>query len=993
VAVSLTEHLAPYGAPPESIVELRGPAMPEQVRYADLRSTLLRDLPAPHGVVELHDGPLAYVLDAMSLAPSGESVGRLCHLLSCRGEAPYLALALPGKLEIYEISRQQRRPKALLTVAQDAAATSTFHRLHSQPPESTSAGPAIQQQLFKLFTDAVAGLVPQKVESRATTALSDAISLAGRALFTRFLVDRGLLDETELRLVCPGVESPEELFSGSRQARATCGWLDRTFNGDFLPLTSAALQERDDEAYWHLANIMNRSPSGQRSFSWASVDFSYVPVEVLSQVYEWSAEKWDLSLKKTQSMYFTPLRIARYMVREVFAGLASRGPVPPHEARVLDPAVGGGVFLVAAFREIFAARWRHLGRAPSTAEIRSILGKQLRGFDIHEPALRLAALGLYLTAIELDQDPRPVEKLRFDPLQNKVLFYVRKADEPETSLTAGSLSHLDDSTHQGHDVVIGNPPWTALSDSRHEDTARAREVHTEMVEAIRGVVDERLGQDRADSFEVGDLVPDLPFVWAAMKWARPGGWISFALHGRILFKQTPLGQRSRRDLLEAVEVTGILNGADLRETRVWPKVKAPFCLIFARNEKPRPEGAFHFVSPYRESSLNQQGRLRIDARDAYPVRLALAISEPSLQKVLYRGTVLDLSILQKIKGLKAIASFKKYWQAQCGRLGRQGYIRGKKTRSAAGLQGYPNLDRPTRRALVDPAELDIFTEEKLQWPRQAEIYRGPLLLVREAELDNLRAHAFLADKLAYNEFYYGYSAAGHPRGEFLLRYFALVFNSNIFLWHALMTSGKFGVERPHFQKLDIDNFPVVPVAELDRFVDDIEGISERLFAEENCQADIDQLTANIYGLDAWDLEVIKDTLSVSLPTAVENAERQPISGEVETFVERVRWELSPFIDGGGLEVRYRGCGPWGVLAIELTKETEPPHRREDELEGIFLQANDLGVSQVVVHEAGRLLVGILRRYRYWTPTRARLLAIEILEEHLDDLLDEPPATH
>ncbi len=1018
MAASLVEHLAPYGAPPERIVELRGPAVPAQVRYADLRGTLLRDLLAPDGVVELHDGPLAYVVDATSDTPSEETVGRLCRLLSCRGEAPYLAVVEPGRLRVYEITRRRRRrPEVRLTVEEGAAAaTTSFHLLHSQPPVSGSAGPAIQQQLFKLFTDAVAGLMPHGADPRATDAHSDAISLAGRAFFTRFLVDRGALGEnrlgeSELRVICPGATSPEDLFSGSRRARATCEWLDRTFNGDFLPLTDNAFRELDDDAFWHLANIMNRTPSGQRSFSWASVNFSYVPVEVLSQVYEWSAEKWDLSLKKIQSMYFTPLRIARYMVREVFAGLEARGPVSPHEARVLDPAVGGGVFLVAAFREIFAARWRHLGRVPNTAEIRSILAQQLRGFDIHEPALRLAALGLYLTAIELDQEPRPIEKLGFEPLRDRVLFHVRTAGEPATSLTPGSLSHLDDPTHHGYDVVIGNPPWTALSDKRNEDAARAKYVHAKMIEAIRPVVEQRLGAERAGTFEVGDLVPDLPFFWAAMRWARAGGWISFALHGRILFKQTDVGQGSRRDLLEAVEVTGILNGADLRETGVWPKVKAPFCLIFARNEKPRPQGAFHFVTPYRESSLNRQGRLRIDARDAHPVQVALAVSEPALHKVLYRGTILDLTILQKIKQREALTPFGEYWYAQCGRKGRQGYQRAQRTRSAAHLQGYPNLDRPTNDALIDPAKLGVFTEEKLQWPRRPEIYVGPLLLVRQTELDvmgNLRAHAFLptpadpasaleerdddlADKLAYNEFYYGYSAAEHPGGEFLIRYFVVMFNSNLFLWHALITSGKFGVERPYFQKIDVDTFPVVPAAEIRHLADDFERVSSRLFQGEDCQADIDRLAARVYGLDSFDLEVIADTLSVNLPAAVENAERQPTPAEIRTYRERVRWELTPFVDAGVLAVDYRECGPWGVLAIEPT-ETHSPHR-ENDLEQVLLQAADLGASQVVVREAGRLMVAVLRRNRYWTPSRARLLAIEILEEHLDDLLDQQSSTH
>ena len=433
-------------------------------------------------------------------------------------------------------------------------------------------------------------------------------------------------------------------------------------------------------------------------------------------------------------------------------------------------------------------------------------------------------------------------------------------------------------------------------------------------------------------------------------------------------------------------------------------------MIFARNDKPRPDSAFHFVSPFRESSLNRQGRLRIDARDAQPVQATLAFSEPALLKALYRGTVLDFSILQKIQTLKTIESFGDYWQTQCGRKGRQGYQRAQGTRSARHLQGYPNLDQPTTDALVDPAKLGTFAEEKLQWPRRREIYIGPLLLVRQAELDvmgNLRAHAFLpvlqepetaregasdelADKLAYNEFYYGYSAAGHPQGELLVRYFVVLFNSNLFLWHALMTSGKFGVERPYFQKVDVDTFPVVPIAEVSHLTREVERVSNQLFKGEACQADVDELAASVYGLNSWDLEVIRDTLSVSLPSAVEAAERQPTPDETEIFRERVRWELTPFVDTDGLAVEYLECGPWGVLAIGLTKGAGS---LQGDLEGVLLQAADLGASQVVVREAGRLQIAILRRYRYWTRTRARLLAIEILEEDLDDLFARQPSLH
>ena len=64
------------------------------------------------------------------------------------------------------------------------------------------------------------------------TSHEDAISLVGRALFTRFLGDRGLLPE---HMAEP--ETAATLFDTPDRAEETSAWLDDTFNGDLLPLS------------------------------------------------------------------------------------------------------------------------------------------------------------------------------------------------------------------------------------------------------------------------------------------------------------------------------------------------------------------------------------------------------------------------------------------------------------------------------------------------------------------------------------------------------------------------------------------------------------------------------------------------------------------------------------------------------------------------------------------------------------------------------------
>ncbi|MEP7010799.1 MAG: N-6 DNA methylase [Acidobacteriota bacterium] len=705
----------------------------------------------------------------------------------------------------------------------------------------------------------------------------------------------------------------------------------------------------------------------------------------MSQIYERQAES-DPDAKKKQSVYYTPRRIADFMVKEVFAALEERGPVRPHEACVLDPAVGGGVFLVSAFQEIVAAWWRHHGRAPNTEEIRSILYRQLTGFDISEPALQLTALSLYLKSIEMDLDPHPPEKLKFRALRGAVLHSMRELGEEKSKVVLGSLGPRAGSAFRSRfDIVVGNPPWTPLEKGQGN-------LHRQMVETIRPTVAEKLGPEHAGSFSIPDLVPDLPFVWRSLEWAKPSGWIALALHGRLLFKTSYGGRQAREDLFRATEVTGILNGADLRKTLVWPKVTAPFCLLFARNQLPAEGHAFHFVSPYLEERLNRQGRIRIDAKAAQPVEVRRILARPNLLKTIFRGSALDEALLEKVDSA-AWPTVEKYFR-QSGLKTGQGYQVGTRERDVPEeLQGKPELKAEWGGAVrIERQSLPRFHEKRLQWPRDPLIYRGPLALVRKSppKGDRGRALCCFEDHLVYCESFYGYSAFGDPDAELLVRYLTLLIHSDFFLWYVLATSSEFGVERDAIHKIDVDGFPFRPLKDLpESLCREIEPLSESLFLNEpHLWQDLASWSARVYGLNRWDREVIRDTLSVSLPfpEAQSKAQRPPDRTEVEQFVNRLTREFRPL----GLSVQRvsesPASAPWEVLALTTGEEIGRPGRVA--IDELFRMADAEGASQILLvqPERGRLLLAIFREYRYWTPTRARLAALEILHENLGELL-------
>lgn len=980
--MKLTDSLAEFGVASAAVHSLREHPSPATIRYLDL----VREVERPAAVVEMQDQPVAYVVDGLATRPMATtSLLKLRRLLAFRGDAPYLALVRPGELTVYGIGlddHQLDQSRILNIKSTDREAASAFRRLSIDPPlGGSSPGIEVHDLLCGLLTGAIEGLVAEGVD------VDDAVSLAGRALFTRFLLDRSIISQDNWAAVCPKADAPEEFFADWKNSVATCTWLDQTFNGDFLPLRDFADPGSavgfGSNVWQHLSNIMSKSRDGQlRLTGWPDVDFAHVPVGVLSEVYEQQAEDWDPQQRRQQGLYYTPRRLAEYMVSEVFRGLADRGPVQPHHARLLDPAVGGGVFLTTALRQLVAEAWRAQGRRPQTTEIRQILYRQLAGFDINEIALRLAALSLYLTAIELDPDPTPVETLRFQRLRDRVLFHVADSD-------AGSVTGKNAARHSAaYDVVIGNPPWTAVGAG----------VHRAMVDAVRPIAAGRLG-DGAAAFQIPDHVPDLPFVWMSLAWAKPGGWLAFALHARVLFKETPSGRQARQDLFGAMTVTGVLNGADLAGTNVWPAISEPFCLLFGLNRKPADDYTFSFVSPYAEPDLNFQGRLRVDHKDAYPVSFARMRRTPGLLKAVFRGTTLDLALLNRVRQ-EVTCTVGDYWRER-GLAAGDGYQIGSAARQvhdASFLVGLPDIGslRPGNLLVGRGLSFPAFSHERAWRPRTSAIYQPPLVLVPESPAaDAAQPRAYLSHEgLAFSESHRGYSAKGHARAGLLAEYLALLMHTRFYAWHLLLTSGKFGYERRSAQSRDVDAFPMVPLEHVeDALAGRVSGLLQEVSSHPELAWDItDEWAGRLYGLDEWEMQVVADTVDVGFPFAANRqiANRQPTTVQVEGFCSQMRRVLTTFglAHNMGISVtpsRRDSQSPWQILTVCSTAELSKESVQSFDVvpRSLMDLAESIGASRVTAplgSERG-LQMAVLLKYRYWTPTRARLAAHEIIDQH------------
>ncbi|MGA2186467.1 MAG: N-6 DNA methylase [Bryobacteraceae bacterium] len=1004
---SFVQTLEKYGADTAAIRSFDTDA-PDLLPYATLLAARKNNDPvlaALTGVYEWQNTPLVFLVDAEKLARE-QGLDGIRRRLAMRGDAPYLGVVRPGQLTLYRVSLDSDpADRALIDLHIPAGEEqATLPHLGNHRPEvALNPRQWISKVVLTLLSASIGNL-----KTQFKVADNDAISLVGRALFTRFLADRGLLPNS---LFPRGQNEAAALFDSADQAAKTSRWLDDTFNGDFLPLSAGLFESLPPEGFKTLGNILRRAAGGQLSLGWEekweNLDFAYIPVGVLSQAYEHYLREHAPDKQRKEGGYYTPRIIADMLVRGAFHALRRDGVA--HKARVLDAAAGAGVFLITAFRELVSERWRHEHVRPDTKTLRNILYEQITGFDINESALRFAALGLYLASIELDPNPEPVEKLRFKNLRGSVLHNVGDDNGKLPSRSLGSLGSRVGDVHSGrYDLVVGNPPWasgTGLPD------------WSQVEERVSQIARTRVLQGSTP--KLPNEVLDLPFVWRAMEWARPGGQIAFALHARLLFQQGEGMSEARSALFGALNVTGIVNGSEVRNTKVWPDISAPFCLLFARNELPPPGAGFRFVSPRIEGPLNAAGGWRVDVSNAETITSDQVIDRPAILKTMFRGSPLDLEAYDRLMSRK-LRTLDEFWRAHFGefrgrpRFAGNGYQKLRKSsRIRKRGDGQPGVsasylcecDLPEltpdamQTPLVNVSGLPKFSLARLHDPRPLELFRGPLLLVQKSPpVWGERIRVLVADDdLVFNETYYGYSAKTHPDGKLLVRYLAMLVGSKFALWHALITSGEFGFEREVVEKFIIDSIPIPSFEDLkpsDR--KQINHLFEAVAKENNETqwARVDDWVVSLYGLRRRDLQGIADTLRFNLPFADNRnaAQTPPSPPEIDVFCTALRSELKPWAERAGneihvLPVRLPSVSPWAVVRVGSVLPSAKAPMNPDWPE-LMRAADQLAATEIIHPDSasGCLWLARLNQARYWSRSQARLAARRITWEHVDFLV-------
>ncbi len=292
-----------------------------------------------------------------------------------------------------------------------------------------------------------------------------------RLLFVAYLTDRGIINLPELA----GLKTVFGPNLGNMLARLTTVTTKREallrifqtlrdqFNGNmFEAATLTECRRLNEEALRQVSDFFNGHDLGRGQYTlnfWA-YDFSMIPVEVISAVYEDFLKIEDQPGKRSLGAYYTPRFLA-----ETVIDLAVRDCASLQEKSFLDPSCGSGIFLVTLFNRL-AGTWMlehpKAGYSQKADALKSILRDQIRGVDKNPTACRIACFSLYLAFLDCFAPPdinqyiarkgKLPNILRFHPDQCKPEPEIPVIHEDDFLKPAGKIP-------RDMDFLVGNPPW------------------------------------------------------------------------------------------------------------------------------------------------------------------------------------------------------------------------------------------------------------------------------------------------------------------------------------------------------------------------------------------------------------------------------------------------------------------------------------------------------------------------------------------------------
>jgi hypothetical protein len=957
---------------------------------------------------------------------SWEEVRGLRRQFWSQGLAPILALIDPTDVHILSglakpLSDQAGpvRPESLVTTLSRVTQATAIRELvltvgsgdfFRGNPRSFDPKLRVDRELLRNL-QSTRGDVEEAAEVKIKPQVLDA--LLCRLVFTCYLFDRGVINRDYLEAL--GIDQAEhlrEILGIQPHTKAIeCLYrlfkqLKEDFNGDlFNDDLDAESAQIAGEHLVPIAQFFRATDVRTGQGSLWPYDFSVIPIETISAIYEQFLKAGDPEAKKEAGAFYTP-----WFLVEIILDMALQGREKLLECKFLDPACGSGIFLVGLFNRL-AEEWKRQHPGASYDQLvnglLTILRKNLFGVDQSQTACRIAAFGLYLAVLDQLSPPAIQELQRKKKvLPPLVLHEGEQAEKNTRTILCADFFAKNLPTPTGFHSVVGNPPW------KSEKSAKAS--------SVRWCADRYL--------PMPDKQVATAFVWKAPEHLAPGGTICFVLPHGVLFNHGPMAIKFQKRWLGRHQIESVLNLSDYQRF-LFEDAENPALVIRYRKEAPTEKGAcVHYLTPKTDWSVAKAELISVYPQDQTWIGLSDVLQDlraddvPLVWKERLWGTPRDWKFLDRLRSFQELGDIvgpqkdRKRWIIA------QGF---QEPGPSDPPEDRKELELPTRK-IIEAGGAKYFRLFLLR--TDCDTLPSKTVEVRTKSNTNtqvyLGPHVLLTDgfKVAYADFDVTFRQSvrgiqGEKHDSDLLKFLAAYLNSPLARYYLFHTSANSGVERAKVESGDAMRLPFPlpeqsPAADargiVSRIGDLFQSAVQRATADptsrssviRSCLNDMNELIYRYFDVDGNERILVEDTNDI----LIRSVRPKKVSEKVPTlqavtpagrdmYIGLLCSTLNGWASSGLSEIvgttRAAGATGLGFVALHKLKKGAKPPAQVPQADNVItllqllqrLYRKDLGSVEIIrgikVFDRNSIYIVKPLSQRFWTRTSALNDADEI----------------
>jgi len=502
-------------------------------------------------------------------------------------------------------------------------------------------------------------------------------------VFSKYLEDRDVFPTGWFEKRSPGAICFKDVLSSNSPAtvKKMLDELRHKFNGDVFDVPDFA-DKLDANSLSSFVELLDKRTVQRQLYLWDQYSFRYIPVEVLSHLYQHFAQEG------TGAVY-TPPFVADLILDQVMPYESITG-----NETILDPTCGSGIFLVGAFRRL-VHYWQSQNNweCPSVPILKKILKHSLFGVEKLESAAHVASLNLALAVCEVLQPNVIWGNLKFDKLIDRNLF-VGDFFENLDKLRSGNAG--------GFSTIVGNPPFAS-----------------ELTKAAMSTREKELRSIPIPDNQIAFRIMEETFSLLADK-----GMLCLIQPSGLLYSVNT--ESFRKQLFDSCTIDKVLDFTSIRA--LFDAADTKVIALLAMGRLSDETHSVEHLTFRRTKSVHERIGFEIDHYDYHDVSQTVAVRCPWVWKANLLGGGRLVNLMSKIMEWPTLVDFVREMGWSHG----EGFTVGNKKRCDEWLNGKPYLPmKALGQGQILKAHVSTVQESRFEAPRTQDRFSAPMFLIGE----------------------------------------------------------------------------------------------------------------------------------------------------------------------------------------------------------------------------------------------------------------------